>query len=399
MQILSFLSFVSFIRSSTCLSLSRRDSIVAIASGILMSKTSRPPIRWGIVGLGDVTRQKSGPPFWKCQGSELVAVMRRTPGKAQEFARQVPGCVGYDDLESFLQHPGLDAVYVATRPGTHLEICKAAAGKFVYVEKPVGRSSAETAGIIEAVGSDKLYTAYISRAYPRTEVVRKLLREGVIGESITSVSYTLRGSGGARDIDSPTPWRFDVAQSGGGLIMDVGCHVLDRIDWLCGPIEHVNGTAKRNQPGTGVEDYVRIEGLLGRADWTVLPPAPKARVQCEWDFASDEEMDEFIIRGPSGGLKMVAMSATEPIYVLNESGETIRVVEGFEQPEHTAQAMIQAVTDDLRGIRKAPFLSRGENALRTSRVLDKALGGFYGKRDSSFWDSTDSWLAMELNTE
>ncbi len=184
--------------------------------------------------------------LWKCEGSELVAVMRRTPGKAQEFAKQVPGgrCVGYENLEAFLQHPGLDAVYVATRPGTHLEICKAvaAACKIVYVEKPVGRCAVETASFLKAVGADKLYTAYISRAYPRTEAVRRLLKEGAIGDRITSVSYVLSGNGGARDMDGPMPWRLDPAQSGGGLIMDVGCHVLDRIDWLCGPIEGRSGT-------------------------------------------------------------------------------------------------------------------------------------------------------------
>jgi len=87
-------------------------------------------IAWGIVGLGDVTQIKSGPPFWKCDGSELVAVMRRTPGKAKEFAAKVPKskndqeCVGYDNLDDFLSHPGLEAVYVATRPGTHSEIAK-----------------------------------------------------------------------------------------------------------------------------------------------------------------------------------------------------------------------------------------------------------------------------------
>jgi hypothetical protein len=90
----------------------------------------RSTISWGIVGLGDVTQIKSGPPFWKCDGSELVAVMRRTPGKAKEFAAKVPKsknnqeCMGYDNLDDFLSHPGLEAVYVATRPGTHSEIAR-----------------------------------------------------------------------------------------------------------------------------------------------------------------------------------------------------------------------------------------------------------------------------------
>ena len=40
------------------------------------------------------------------------------------------------------------------------------------------------------------------------------------------------------------PWRLDASQSGGGLIMDVGCHVIDRIDYLCGPMENVKGFAE-----------------------------------------------------------------------------------------------------------------------------------------------------------
>ena len=105
-------------------------------------------VHWGIVGLGDVCQKKSGPAFSKCRGSQLVAVMRRTPKAAEAWARSnVPGghCKGYDNLEEFLKHSPLDAVYISTRPGTHLEIARqvAAAGKAVYVEKPVGRCAAE----------------------------------------------------------------------------------------------------------------------------------------------------------------------------------------------------------------------------------------------------------------
>ena len=128
----------SSISSSSSSSSTSSDS--AIMTSSLSSKQKNnssevegSTISWGIVGLGDVTQIKSGPPFWKCDGSELVAVMRRTPGKAKEFAAKVPksrkknnqqDCVGYDNLDEFLSHPGLEAVYVATRPGTHAEIAR-----------------------------------------------------------------------------------------------------------------------------------------------------------------------------------------------------------------------------------------------------------------------------------
>ncbi|MBT7548356.1 MAG: gfo/Idh/MocA family oxidoreductase, partial [Gemmatimonadetes bacterium] len=45
-------------------------------------------IRWGIIGCGDVTEKKSGPAFYKINDSELVAVMRRDPDKARDYAER-----------------------------------------------------------------------------------------------------------------------------------------------------------------------------------------------------------------------------------------------------------------------------------------------------------------------
>jgi len=70
---------------------------------------------------------KAGPAFVKAEGSRLVAVMRRTPGAAEEWARQkVPGggCTGYDNLDAFLSDSLLGAVYIATPPGSHLEVTR-----------------------------------------------------------------------------------------------------------------------------------------------------------------------------------------------------------------------------------------------------------------------------------
>lgn len=362
--------------------------------------TKDTTVKWGIVGLGDVTQIKSGPPFWKCHGSELVAVMRRTPGKAQEFAQTiVPGgnCVGYDNLQEFLQHPGLQAVYVCTRPGTHFEIAQqvAAARKACYVEKPVGRCAAETKRLKELFGEQGLpfYTAYISRTYDRTQVLKQLLSDGVIGDKITCISYRLVGTGGARDMDEALPWRLDAKQSGGGLIMDVGCHVLDRLDYLCGPLIHVQGQAEnRNSPNIPVEDYVRLTGEIGpSSSMTLKDYAVGAQVECTWDFASNEEPhDELIFIGTRGAIHLAGMSPAGPIEVRDENGNTIQEAT-FGFPQHTAQGLIQAITDDLRGFPKKGYISRGDTALRTSQVLDTVLSSYYGGREIGYWDRVDSW--------
>lgn len=377
--------------------------VVAMASSSSSSASSpnsdSSVIRWGIVGLGDVCQKKSGPAFWKCHGSELVAVMRRSSGKAAAFAKNVPGgkCVGYDTLEEFLQHHTMDAVYVATRPGTHLEICRkvAAAGKACYVEKPVGRCAEETKQIAKFFKDAglPLYTAYISRAYDRTQVIRQLLKEGAIGDRLTKVSYKLIGTGGARDMDGDElPWRLDAKQSGGGLVMDVGCHVVDRIDFICGPLENVKGKAEnRNSPKQAVEDFVELTAKVGKGGWAAMPACKGASVDLTWDFASTKSpLDELRFIGPKGVLKMAGMSPNGPIEVLDVDGKVLHKLE-FEMPEHTAQQLIQAVTNDLRGFDKVDLLSYADNAIRAQTVLDSSLNSYYGGREIGYWDREKSW--------
>jgi len=364
-------------------------------------------LQWGIVGLGDVCQKKSGPAFYKCQRSALVAVMRRTPGKAAAFAAHVPSqiilsekthkqqtlsCVGYDDLDSFLNHSQMDAVYVSTRPGTHLEICQkvAMAGKACYVEKPVGRCAEETKQIVEFFekANVPLYTAYISRAYDRTQAIRKLLKDGILGETLTSISYNLIGSGGARGMEGmELPWRLDTKQSGGGLIMDVGCHILDRIDYLCGPLIHVQGAAKNKySPTLPVEDFVHVKAKVGKGSWASIPGCEGANVDCTWDFASDKDpVDELVIQGTNGSLKLAGMDPSGTIEVLDVNGNIVRVL-SFDMPEHTAQKLIQTITNDLCNIEDTPdYISYGDNAIRTQLVLDIALQDYYGGREIGYW--------------
>lgn len=364
-------------------------------------------VRWGIVGLGDVCRKKSGPPFYKCSNSELVAACRRTPGAAAAFARTVPGgtCTGYDDLDAFLSHPGLDAVYVATPPGSHLEVARrvAAAGKHAYVEKPVGRCGRETreiAGLFAEAGAT-LYTAYISRAYERTAAVRSLLESGAIGP-VKSVKYTLRGGlGGIRGLDDDgkvdLPWRLVAEQAGGGLIMDVGCHVIDRIDYLCGPLVNVSGAAKKyNSPSQDVEDYVQLRAEIGNCDWGAVESAG-ATVECTWDFGwTGGSVDEFVITGTKGSISMVGMSPYLPITLKGNDGEILKELT-FEAPEHTAQSMIQLVTDDILNSSRnsGNVVSLADNAIRTSLVLDTILDKYYGGRSEEFWKRIDSWPGVQ----
>jgi len=306
-------------------------------------------IHWAIIGLGDVCTIKSGPAFYKSDGSTLSAVMRRTPNAAQKWIQnnkdRLPDSIkGYDNIKDMihdmsLQGRKLDAIYISSPPGSHLEnvrsICTAIDTlpsssssktnnnkiKAVYVEKPCGRCAWETNAMIDELKhrNIKFYPAYVSRAHERTQVLQKLLKDGVIGNKVLNVKYTQVGSSLARGLDdtsskksSDIPWRLNAKYSGGGLIMDMGCHILDRLDYLFGPLLNVKSNVLRKGKGESyplVEDYVDVTATIGKCSWSPIN-SEGATVDCTWDFAppnedeSKEEIDELVITGNKGSIRL-----------------------------------------------------------------------------------------------
>src|SRR3954468_2648176 len=113
---------------------------------------ARDTIRWGIIGCGDVTEVKSGPGFQKARGSQLVAVMRRNGVLAADYAKRHGVPRWYDDARALINDPEVDAVYVASPPGVHLEhgLLVAAAGKPCHMEKPMARHTPECDAMLTA---------------------------------------------------------------------------------------------------------------------------------------------------------------------------------------------------------------------------------------------------------
>src|SRR5215217_7364890 len=160
------------------------------------------PVRWGIVGCGDVTEVKSGPGFQKARGSALVAVMRRDRTKAEDYARRHGVPRVHDTAEDLIGDREVDAIYIATPPGSHADLAclAAAARKPCLVEKPMARNHAECVRMVEA----------FRRALPRFLRVRELLAAGAIGRP-TSVHIQITDQL-AKASDAAT-WRFDPVQA------------------------------------------------------------------------------------------------------------------------------------------------------------------------------------------
>ena len=329
---------------------------------ILERIRERGHVRWGFIGCGDVTEVKSGPAFSRIRGSSVSIVMRRDADKARDYAarHQVPRWT--TDAAEVIASEDVDAVYVATPPSSHAAYALqvAAAGKPVYVEKPLARDRAEGEVMVEACAAANvpLFTAYYRRALPRFEFVRARLGDGSIGVP-TLVQCELHQPPPS-DPENPG-WRWQADVGGDGLLLDLGSHGLDLLDHWLGPIVEARAFTASRLPWSRVTDEVvatfRFDsGVLGSGTW---------------GFASPTRSDRITVVGSAGSVS-VPLFADGPVRVCDARGACVE--HAIAHPAHVQEPLLSAVVDELLG-RGGPSPSTGVSALRTQVVLDALLTG------------------------
>jgi predicted dehydrogenase len=319
-------------------------------------------IRWGMIGCGDVTEVKSGPGFQKADHSSLVAVMRRDAVLARDYAERHHVPRWYDNADELIRDAEVDAVYIATPPSSHKQytLISAAAGKPVYVEKPMALTFDEC---LEMIGKCRsagvpLFVAYYRRALPRFLKIKELIDSQAIGE-VRFVSVKLCQPLGPEDLTSENvPWRVVPEIAGGGRFVDLASHTLDFLDYALGPITEVLGQASNQANKYRAEDIVTgtfkfASGVHGTGTWC---------------FTAFTKLDLTEIVGSCGKISFSTFDA-EPVELVNGNGSSRYA---FDYPPHIEQPLIQTVVNELIDLGKCP--STGESAARTSWVMDRMLG-------------------------
>ena len=319
-------------------------------------------VRWGIIGVGDVTEKKSGPGFQKAERSELVAVMRRSANKAKDYAERHGVPKWYDDADELIHDSKVDAVYIATPPDSHHDYTRraASAGKPIYVEKPMARTAAECEAMLSACkdAGVPLFVAYYRRAMPRFVKIKELLDSGAVGK-VRAVEVRLQRSASPSDVGD-VPWRVRPEISGGGYFVDMGSHTLDFLDWMLGPIAQVTGSAANQAGRYPAEDVVSAafefeSGVQGTGLWC---------------FSGAQEVDEVNLIGSKGSLRFASFDGN-PLRLTTDNGEEVIHAP---YPETVQQPLIQEVVDALTG--QGECSSIGESALRTAKVVDTLLEAY-----------------------
>jgi predicted dehydrogenase len=212
--------------------------------------------RWGLIGAGDIVRKRVAPALRDLPNCELVSIARANAGLAAEFAKEFGASKWFDDYRELVADPEIHAVYIATPVFLHAEqaIAAAESGKHVLCEKPMALNVEECDRMIDACRSNnvKLGIAYYRRFYPVLDRIKELISDDAIGKvsvaQINAFEYV--------DLDSGDPrhWFIEKAKSGGGPMIDFGCHRLEVLTNLFGSVEKVTSLVSNRVFGREVED-------------------------------------------------------------------------------------------------------------------------------------------------
>ncbi|MBI5758916.1 MAG: Gfo/Idh/MocA family oxidoreductase [Planctomycetales bacterium] len=230
-------------------SISRRDWLTCVGGTALAwpalvrslhgespAAADKPRIKIGQIGVGHAHASKLG--VYRTSPDYEVVGMVEPDAKLRQSAEKQ---AAYRDLkwmtrEQLLNVPGLQAVLVETKVRDLLDNAAAcvAAGKHVHIDKPAGESLPQFRRILNAAAERKLLVqmGYMFRYNPGVVLLREMLRQGWLGDVFeihTVMSKVVPPSG-----------RPELAAYKGGLMFELGCHVIDLVVGVLGKPETVH---------------------------------------------------------------------------------------------------------------------------------------------------------------
>jgi predicted dehydrogenase len=194
-------------------------------------------VGYAVVGLGAISQVAVLPAFAHSKRAKLIAVVSGDKKKAKTTATKFKASCAftYGEFAACLNHPEVDAVYIATPPGEHEKYAVAAAkaGKHVLCEKPLAASVQQARNMVDACRRNQVQfmTAYRKYFEPSSVLLRKMIRRGDLGriDIIHTLFAELRPFG-----DNSPAWLFSKKLAGGGPLMDLGVYCVNTSRYLVG---------------------------------------------------------------------------------------------------------------------------------------------------------------------
>jgi predicted dehydrogenase len=223
-------------------------------------------LRGAIIGYGLAGSAFHGPLISSTPGLTVATVVTSDPGRREQALRDHPeACVVSAPNELWRLADEHDFVVVAARNDAHVPLAERAleAGLAVVVDKPLAPSAEEAVTLVEhAHASGKLLTVFHNRRWDSDHLtLRKLLAEGKLGDVLRHESRFERW----RPEPRTDAWRETAGPAkGGGVLLDLGSHLVDQALQLFGPVSHVYAEIDNRRGSAGDDDaFVALQHHSG----------------------------------------------------------------------------------------------------------------------------------------
>jgi predicted dehydrogenase len=216
-----------------------------------------------IIGYGLAGSLFHRPLVQATPGLRLRTVVTRDPGRQAQARAEIPGVEVIDSAERLWQGSNRpDVVVIATPTGTHAEVARLAitAGVATVVDKPLAATAAEASALaLLARDRGTFLTVFHNRRWDGDFLtVRELIRDGRLGNVLRFESRFERWRPNPR----PGSWRDELAaDEGGGVLADLGSHIIDQALQLFGNPRSVYAEVDQSRPGATSDDdaFVALE--------------------------------------------------------------------------------------------------------------------------------------------
>lgn len=328
---------------------------------------SEAPLRVAVLGMGwwsDVLSDA----IKRSNTMEIVACFTRSEDKRAAFAKKY-GCRAAASYEEILNDRSIAGIINTTPNNVHLETTRQAAeaGKHVFLDKPIantvreGQQIAEVckkAGVVLALG-------YQRRREHHFRWIKSEIDAGRFGKLVQAECNISRDRLGQFDLSS---WRYTAAGMPGGVMLQIGIHYVDVLEFLMGPIKSVSARlAQLVLPG----DNPDVANLI-------LQHENNALSNLTASYASASEFYMMNIYGKEAsayydlfsGLRHLKRGEKTARAIATEKNDTIR--EELEEFARCARSGGQPETDGFWAARNLAVIKAGAKSAREGRVVEVA---------------------------
>lgn len=306
----------------------------------------------------------------------IVACYTRSEDKRNKFAAKY-GCKPAASYEEILADRSIEAVINTTPNDVHLETTRLAAraGKHVFLDKPIANSIADGFAIARACREAGVVLAmgYQRRRENQFRWIRRQIDQGNFGRLVNAEANISRDRLGQFDLSS---WRYTAAGMPGGVMLQIGVHYIDVLEFIIGPVKAVSGSlAQLVLPGDNPDVASLILEHENGALSTVNASYASASEYYLMNIYGKEASAYYDLHKGLRFLKRGSTTSEDVPFVKNDTfveelEEFARAVRGQGQPEVGGEQATRSLAIIRAGIRSA---SEGRR-IQVAEVLEQESG-------------------------